>query len=83
MDRIRKNKKGEISISDLDITMFVILGILVFLFCILFSSVISYEKGIKQGYKAGYKKCRDADDEYINELVRIIDDLGKGKIKNR
>ena len=44
MDRIRKNKKGEISISDLDITMFVILGILVFLSCILFSSVISYEK---------------------------------------
>ena len=80
MDRIRKNKKGEISISDLDITMFVILGILVFLTCNLFSSVISYEKGRKQGYKAGYKKCRDADDEYINELVRIIDDLGKGKM---
>lgn len=63
--------------------MFVILGILVLLSCALFSSIISYEKGRKQGYRAGYKKCRDADDEYINELVRIIDDLGKGKMKKR
>ena len=83
MDWIRKSEKGEISISDLDLFIYGICGIFIFASTIIVAAGLAYSEGRKQGYRAGYKKCRDADDEYINELVRIIDDLGKGKMEKR